>query len=111
QRPIYFSDVIVHADSPFFTFEDLRGTRWAYNEPHSHSGYQVVRYFLATRGLDGTFFADVTASGAHEKSVKRILRGEVDASAIDSTVLEMLFARDATLASRLRNIETLGPSP
>src|SRR5258708_39390882 len=43
-RPIYFSDVIVHRDSRFHTFADLRGARWAYNEINSHSGHGVVRY-------------------------------------------------------------------
>jgi phosphonate transport system substrate-binding protein len=28
-RPIYFSDVIVHRDSPVRTFADLRGRSWA----------------------------------------------------------------------------------
>ncbi|MBE0528089.1 MAG: PhnD/SsuA/transferrin family substrate-binding protein, partial [Thermoleophilia bacterium] len=29
-RPTYFSDVIVHRDSPFRSFLDLRGHSWAY---------------------------------------------------------------------------------
>src|SRR5262245_53502690 len=47
-RPIYFSDVVVHRDSPFQTFADLRGASWAYNDPHSQSGYNITRYHLAT---------------------------------------------------------------
>src|SRR5262249_31740202 len=35
-KPVYYSDVIVRADSAFRSFDDLRGTRWAYNEPGSH---------------------------------------------------------------------------
>jgi phosphonate transport system substrate-binding protein len=34
-RPIYYSDVIVHRDSPFRSLMDLRGRFWAYNEPLS----------------------------------------------------------------------------
>src|SRR5258708_4278417 len=49
-RPICFSDVIVRRDSHFHTFADLRGARWAYNEPNSHSGHGVVRYHLAQMG-------------------------------------------------------------
>ena len=40
-----------------------------------------------------------------------VLEGTLDASAIDSTVLEMLFSLDPSLAARLRTVETLGPSP
>ena len=49
-RPIYFSDVIVHRDSPFRSFLDLRGHSWAYNEPLSHSGYGITRYHLLELG-------------------------------------------------------------
>ena len=45
-RPIYFSDVIVHRDSPYRSFLDLRGRSWAYNEPLSQSGYGITRYHL-----------------------------------------------------------------
>lgn len=48
-RPIYFSDVIVRHDSRFHTFADLRGASWAYNEPGSHSGYNLTCYWLAPR--------------------------------------------------------------
>lgn len=49
-RPIYFSDVIVRQDSPFYSFADLRGSAWAYNEPQSQSGYGITRYWLAKIG-------------------------------------------------------------
>ena len=51
-RPIYFSDVIVAADSPFRSFEELRGASWAFNEPDSQSGFGVVRAHLAGLGSD-----------------------------------------------------------
>ncbi len=110
-RPIYFSDVIVRAESEFLTFDDLRGARWVYNEPNSHSGYHTVRHYLAVHDLTREFFGDVRASGAHETSVLMILRDEADASAIDSSVLEMLFAATPALREQLRVIESIGPSP
>ena len=110
-KPIYFSDVIVRADSPFTCFADLRGARWVYNEPHSHSGYNLVAYHLATLGEDWSYFNEVRASGAHQLSLEMIQNGRCDASAIDSTVLEIEFAKDPSLKSQLRTIETLGPSP
>jgi len=59
----------------------------------------------------GGFFGRVVASGAHLRSLQMVLAGDVDASAIDSTVLEWELARDPALAGRIRLIETLGPSP
>lgn len=110
-RPVYFSDVVVRDDSTFEAFEDLRGASWAYNEPMSHSGYNVVRYFLALKKMDGAFFGKVVESGAHAASTDLILKGSVDASAIDSTVLAAIAARRPEIKSKLRVIETIGPSP
>ena len=111
QRPIYFSDVVVRRDSRFERFADLRGARWAYNEPGSHSGYNVVRYALAQHGEIEGFFSKVIASGAHQASLQMILNGDVDASAIDSTVLEIELAKNPQNQEKIRIIDTLGPSP
>lgn len=110
-RPIYFSDVVVRADSGFQIFEDLRGASWAYNEPNSHSGYGVTRWYLASRGYGSGFFGRVVGSGAHQRSLQLVLAGEIDASAIDSTVWETELAGRPELAGRLRIVESFGPSP
>jgi phosphonate transport system substrate-binding protein len=110
-QPIYFSDVVVRADSRFHRFSDLRGASWAYNEPGSQSGYHVTRHHLARIGEREQFFGRVLCSGAHVRSLAMVIAGEVDASAIDSTVLEWELARHPALAEQIRVIETLGPSP
>ena len=38
-EPVYFSELVVRADSPAESFLDLRGRSWAYNDPCSLSGY------------------------------------------------------------------------
>lgn len=110
-RPVYFSDMVVRRDSPFHTFDDLRGAVWTYNEPGSQSGYGIVLYSLAQRGKNLNFFGRIVESGAHQASLQMIVRGEVDASAIDSTVLEQVLADEPQLAEQIRVIATLGPSP
>jgi phosphonate transport system substrate-binding protein len=109
--PIYFSDVVVRRGSPYHNLADLRGASWAYNEPGSQSGYNVTRYTLAVRGETGGFFGRAVASGAHQTSLQMILRGEVDASAIDSTVLERELLDDPSIEPQIRIIDTFGPSP
>jgi phosphonate transport system substrate-binding protein len=37
-HPVYYSNVIVHRDSPITRIPQLQGRSWAYNEPASHSG-------------------------------------------------------------------------
>jgi phosphonate transport system substrate-binding protein len=109
-RPVYFSDVIVRADSPFRTFADLRGCTWCYNEPLSQSGYGITRYCLLRLGETEGFFGRVVQSGFHERSIGLVCCGEADASAIDSHVLAVALRDDPGLARRLRVITALGPS-
>ena len=111
QRPIYFSDVIVHRDSEHYSFADLRGVSWAYNEPHSQSGYNVTRYHLARLGERKGYFGRVVEAGSHLQAIEMVLEHRIEASAIDSTVLELELKARPQLKTKLRVIETLGPSP
>lgn len=110
-RPIYFSDVVVRSDSPFRRFNDLRGKTWAYNEPHSQSGYNITRYKLATLEERTGFFGRVVMAGSHQRALELVLAGFVDASAIDSTVLETELFLDPSLHNQIQIIDILGPSP
>lgn len=109
-RPIYFSDVIVKADSPFQTFEDLRGASWAFNERLSHSGYGVVRSHLVSLGETDGYFSKVVEAGFHLRSISLVAQGRVDASAIDSQVLGIELKRDPSLRQKIRIIDSIGPS-
>src|SRR5215216_4965303 len=62
-RPIYFSDLIVHRESLFRSFADLRGASWAYNELLSQSGYGITRYSLVQRGETNGYFGEVIEAG------------------------------------------------
>lgn len=110
-RPDYFSDIVVRRESGFETFADLRGAAWVYNEPRSHSGFNLVGYHLAMLGETWRYFGSLTQSGAHQSSLQLILNQKADASAIDSTVLEFECRQQPELASTIRVIHSLGPSP
>jgi phosphonate transport system substrate-binding protein len=110
-RPIYFSDVIVRRDSPFQSFADLRGRSWAYNEPLSQSGYGITRYTLVHQGETNGYFSRVIEAGFHQKAIRMVITGDVDASAIDAQVLAVELRNHPSLAERLRIIDSFGPSP
>lgn len=110
-RPVYFSDVVVRRDRPFRSFSDLRGASWAYNEPRSHSGFNVVRAHLAEFDQGANFFSTVVESGAHSASLDLVLSGRVDGAAIDSTVLEWFTAMREEIVDEIRVVDTIGPSP
>ncbi len=109
-QPVYFSDVIARNDSPYTSFDDLGGCVWAYNERVSHSGCNLVCYSLLERDKSPDYFGKTVKSGSHLRSLEMVLEGKVDATAIDSHLLDVLRSRDEELAARLRVIEMLGPS-
>jgi phosphonate transport system substrate-binding protein len=109
-QPIYFSDVVVRRDSPFRSFAELRGRSWCYNESQSQSGYGITRYHLVQLGETGGFFGEVVEAGWHERSLRLVCSGEVDATAIDSQVLAIALRDQPRLAAELRILDSLGPS-
>lgn len=110
-QPVYFSDVVTRRDSGYEKFEDLRGASWAYNEPGSQSGYNLTRWKLAGMGEFQDYFGGVIQSGSHEESLRMVRAGHIDASAIDSTVLEIELKKHPELEKEIKVIATWGPSP
>jgi phosphonate transport system substrate-binding protein len=110
-RPVYFTDVVVRHDSPVARFADLRGKVWAYNDKDSNSGYAMPRDHLIRLGETRGYFSQAVASGSHQQSIRMVLDGKVDASGIDSTVLELEQAQHPELARTLRVVESIGPYP
>lgn len=108
--PIYFSDVIVHRDSPAQSFADLRGCSWAYNEPESQSGYGITRYWLVKLGETSGYFGQVIEAGFHQRAIPMVCDGRVDAAAIDSQALAVELRDHPYLVEQLRVIDSLGPS-
>ncbi|MDP9208614.1 MAG: PhnD/SsuA/transferrin family substrate-binding protein [Actinomycetota bacterium] len=108
-RPVYYSDVIVRRDSPITCLEELRGCSWAYNEPASHSGHTVTLYSLVRMGARPGFFARVVQAGYHQRAIRLVDAGAVDATAIDSQVLAVEL-RDHPDLEGLRVVGSFGPS-
>lgn len=110
-RPIYFSDIIVSAQSHLHSFADLGGKTWCYNDPGSNSGYNLMRQRLIQEGYPSHFFGQVIQSGSHQRSIRWVVEGRADCSAIDSTVLEQELRDFPEFSPHLRMIESLGPCP
>jgi phosphonate transport system substrate-binding protein len=106
-KPLYCSEVIVKRDSPFQSLDDLRGARWAINEPSSWSGYWVTLHRVGS----WDFFGEVVEAGFHERALQMVASGEIDGAAIDNHVLGVALRNAPQLAGLLRVVETLGPSP
>jgi phosphonate transport system substrate-binding protein len=63
------------------------------------------------RGIRNSYFGQVVESGSHQDSLQMLLSRTIDATAIDSTVLEMAFAKEPWIIEKLRTVTVLGPSP
>jgi phosphonate transport system substrate-binding protein len=109
--PVYFSDIIVNAESEVKTFDRLAGKVFCYNDPGSNSGYNMVRQRLMQASYPSSFFGKVIQSGSHQRSIRLVVEGLADCSAIDSTVLEQELRDAPELANHLRVIESIGPCP
>ena len=120
QQPIYFADIMVHADSNFYELADLEGSRFCYNDLGSNSGYNLLRHrilqHLQSRFPSQTlppnyqFFQSSQASGSHQNSLQWIASGLADCAAIDSIVMAAELQQFPELAQSLRVISSI-PSP
>jgi phosphonate transport system substrate-binding protein len=110
-KPIYFSDVIVTADSPIKNFKEFQAKRWCYNDTESLSGYFCLLQKLTEIKQPTSFFSKLYGSGNHLNSIELIINGVVDGSAIDSNVLALQLKNDPTLQQKIKVIESWGPFP
>jgi ABC-type phosphate/phosphonate transport system substrate-binding protein len=107
----YRADLLVGPGAPATTPEQLRGGRVAYNGDDSLSGWVLPRDALRRLGIDPESYEWV-CTGSHHNSLRALLRGEVQAAPIDSTVLALELRAEPALAA-LTRIARLGrmPSP
>ncbi len=110
-QPVYFSDVIVHVNSPFTAFDQLADRVFCYNDLGSNSGYHAVLRYLAQRGYPADFLSQTIPSGSHQQSIAWVASGQAGWAAIDSVVLEQELHDRIDLAQHLRVIESIGPCP
>ncbi|MEL7208637.1 MAG: PhnD/SsuA/transferrin family substrate-binding protein [Actinomycetota bacterium] len=109
-RSVYFSDLVVPADSPIRSVDDLDGARVGGNDEISLSGHHALRIELARRGHDPDGFADIVLTGAHHRSLDQVTGGRLDAAIVDSLVRTARSRHDPAVAG-LRVVERLGPWP
>ena len=105
-RSVYNSVVIVRSDSPYETFDDLRGAHFAFTDPLSNTGCLYPRYRLHQSGeTPERFFASTTFTGSHDRSVLAVFRKAVDAAAVDAVIYEQVVTAGSLYDGRLRVIE------
>lgn len=104
---VYYSDLIVAADSTASGMVDLRGSKFAFTDPISTTGRIYPTFLVNQLGeTPETFFDEVFFTYSHDRAIAAVAEGVADAAAVDSLVLDYALARDPTL-----NIKVIDRSP
>jgi hypothetical protein len=109
-RPEYWSDFVVRADSRYHTVEDTYGGRIALTVPDSQSGcLAALSYFMSTAPRDTPLFREVIAPTVTPlANVAAVVDGEADVAPIDAYALRLLRAHRPDLT---RQIRVVGETP
>ncbi|HEY2991243.1 MAG TPA: PhnD/SsuA/transferrin family substrate-binding protein [Methylomirabilota bacterium] len=113
-RPIYFTDFIVRADSPYKTLEDTFGGAIAYSIEHSHSGYNAARFHLLdSRRPDRPTFYSKVLGPLHRQIpvIDAVIEGRADVGPVDAYGLDLLRRHGAERAARVRVVATTVEAP
>ena len=113
-RPIYFTDFVVRADSPHRTLEDTFGGCIAYSIEHSHSGYNAARFHLLPhRRPDRPALYGKVLGPLHRQLpvIDAALDGRADVGPVDAYGLDLLRRHGAERAKRVRVVATTLEAP
>ncbi|MCX8132408.1 MAG: phosphate/phosphite/phosphonate ABC transporter substrate-binding protein [Roseococcus sp.] len=101
----YEMEIIVRADSPIRSMEDLRGRSLAFTSQTSNSGFRVPSALLRDQFNmlpDRDFRA--AFSGSHQNSIMGVANRDYDAAAIANEVLFRMAARNVVNRETFRTI-------
>lgn len=103
--PVYYSVLVVPADSPAQSMVDLRGKVFAFTDPMSLSGRAYPTSLVqALAETPETFFARFFFTYSHDNAVRAVANKIADGAGVDSLVYEFMVARDPSIAARTRVI-------
>jgi len=107
---VYYSYLIVPADSPAHSLADLRNKAFAFSDPLSNSGRLAPVYYLRQMGeTPETFFSRTIFTYSHDNSVRAVMNKMVEGAAVDSLVYEFMAEKDPEVGARTRILARWGP--
>ena len=110
----YNSVLIVPADSPIQTLEDIlvcdRSLDFGMGDPNSTSGYLVPSAFIfAPRNIDPAECFNTVRNANHEANAVAVANGQIDVGTNNTTSLTVLHGSRPEIAARIRTIWTSPP--
>ena len=109
-QQVYHSYFIVHHKNPITRFEELRGKRFAFTDPHSNTGYLVPTYLLSQQEeTPATFFSETFYTNSHDNSIRAVAEGLTEGAAVDSLIWEFMDSVNPELTSQTKIIAKSPP--
>lgn len=106
-RGHYFSQIVVPAAAPARPLPDYATARFAFNQPHSQSGWAAAQNHAADLGFT---FENVVETGAHRESARALAMGRADIAVIDAVSWALISEHDP-FATDLTVIGATEPTP
>lgn len=113
-RPIYCTDFVVRAESPYQRLEDTFGGRFAYTTEGSHSGYNAARHHLLAYRMTERrmLYAEVVGPLiTPRRAVEAVLGGHADVAPVDSYSLDLMRRHARELVSSVRVLASTIAAP
>jgi ABC-type phosphate/phosphonate transport system substrate-binding protein len=113
-KAVYWTDIVVRAESPLVQFAETFGRRMAWTIEDSQSGYQALRAYCAPHAAarGGRLFAALVGPLVTPRRViAAVLDGTADAGPLDSYFHDLVRHTEPYVAARLRTIASTPPTP
>jgi hypothetical protein len=110
--PLYWSEFVVHADSPHRALSDTFGGRIAFTSTESQSGFAApLRYLCKADGTRPLFREVIAPQVTPQGALAAVAEGRADVAAIDAYSLQLLRRYAPELVANSRVIARTEPRP
>lgn len=107
---VYYSYLIVPADSPAESMADLRGGVFAFTDPLSTTGRMYPTSLVLRLGANPEqYFGRTFFTYSHDEAIRAVASGLADGAAVDSLVYDSVVSRDPALGDKVRIIHRSSP--
>lgn len=111
-QPRYWSNLVVRADSGFYTAQDTFGRRIAFTTPDSQSGYAAALSYFMSAGDRFPLFREIIAPQITPLGVlTAVLNRSAEVAPVDSYAFSLLQRYRPELTSQLRIVAKTAPTP
>jgi phosphonate transport system substrate-binding protein len=109
-EPAYHSWLLVPANSPAKSMNDLRGKTFAFTDPLSHTGRIYPTFLVQQLGEQPEgFFGKIFYTYSHDAAILAVAEGLADGAAIDNLIYLYLLDREPEIENRVRIIHKSEP--